>query len=127
MSMHLVGPYLTTTRYNSKKKKLNARQQKAQTEHEKWLKKMGVSNQRSVAQSGSVSGLGPEGRKFESYHSDQIPLSNKIVNIKSNKMVDTETKLLYSSRYVVGQAYNKGGIQVLSREETDDPATGKRR
>ena len=84
-------------------------------------------NSRGIAQPGSASGLGPEGRKFESYHSDQIPLSNKIVHIKSNKMVDTETKLLYSSRYVVGQAYNKGGIQVLSRNETKDPSTGKRR
>jgi len=33
----------------------------------------------------------------------------------------------YSSKYVVGQAYNKGGIQVLSRNETKDPSTGKRR
>ncbi len=123
MSMHLVGPWMSTTNTKKRKQNKTKRQLQADIDHNKWLKKMGVSNQRSV----SVSGLGPEGRKFESYHSDQIPLSNKIVNIKSNKMVDTETKLLYSSRYVVGQAYNKGGIQVLSREETDDPATGKRR
>jgi hypothetical protein len=32
---------------------------------------------------------------------------------------------MYSSQYVVGQAYNKGGLQVLSKE--DDPTTGKRR
>jgi hypothetical protein len=118
MSMHLVGPWMSTTNTKKRKQNKTKRQLQADIDHNKWLKKMGVSNQRSVAQSGSVSGLGPEGRKFESYHSDQIPLSNKIVNIKSNKMVDTETKL---------QAYNKGGIQVLSREETDDPATGKRR
>lgn len=127
MSMHLVGPWMSTTNTKKRKQNKSKRQLQADIEHDKWLKNMGVSNQRSVAQSGSVSGLGPEGRKFESYHSDQIPLSNKIVHIKSNKKVDTETKLLYSSRYVVGQAYNKGGIQVLSREETDDPATGKRR
>jgi hypothetical protein len=29
---------------------------------------------RSVAQSGSASGLGPEGRRFESYRSDQLSL-----------------------------------------------------
>jgi len=28
---------------------------------------------------------------------------------------------------VVGQAYNKGGLQVLSRTEQSDPTTGKRR
>ncbi len=127
MTMHLVGPWMTTTSTRKIKTKKSKRQLNADIEHDKWLLKMGVSNQRSVAQPGSVSGLGPEGRKFESYHSDQIPLSNKIVHIKSNKMVDTETKLLYSSRYVVGQAYNKGGIQVLSRNETKDPSTGKRR
>lgn len=43
MSMHLVGPYLTTTKYNgkqkaSKSKKLDC----AKAEHEAWLKKMGV-------------------------------------------------------------------------------------
>ena len=42
MSMHLVGPYMTTTKYNRKKKKPNARQLRAQEEHDKWLTKMGV-------------------------------------------------------------------------------------
>ena len=31
---------------------------------------------RSVAQPGSASGLGPEGREFESLHSDHFPLKN---------------------------------------------------
>ena len=35
MSMHLVGPYMTTTQYSRKKKRANA-------EHEKWLRKRGV-------------------------------------------------------------------------------------
>ena len=42
MSMHLVGPYMTTTQYNRKKKKPNAKQARANAEHEKWLRKMGV-------------------------------------------------------------------------------------
>ena len=32
-----------------------------------------------------------------------------------------------SSQYVIGQAYNKSGLQVLTKRETQDPATGKRR
>ena len=32
-----------------------------------------------------------------------------------------------SSQYVIGQAYNKGNFQVLTKRETEDPATGKRR
>ena len=43
MSMHLVGPYMTTTKYNRKKKASNnKRLQKAQAEHEAWLESMGV-------------------------------------------------------------------------------------
>ena len=42
MSMHLVGPYMTTTQYKRKKKKPNAKQQRAQEDHDKWLLKMGV-------------------------------------------------------------------------------------
>ena len=42
MTMHLVGPYMTTTQYNRKKKKPNAKQAKANAEHEKWLRKKGV-------------------------------------------------------------------------------------
>ena len=42
MTMQMVGPYLTTTRYSNKKKKPNAKQLKAQAEHDKWLRKNGV-------------------------------------------------------------------------------------
>ena len=43
MSMHLVGPYMTTTKYNRKKKASNnKRLQAAQAEHEAWLESMGV-------------------------------------------------------------------------------------
>jgi hypothetical protein len=40
---------------------------------------------------------------------------------------DESYKLDISSQYVIGQAYNKGGFQVLSKVEQKDPATGKRR
>ena len=43
MSMHLVGPALTTTRYNKKKKKVtNKRLLDAQARHEEWLKSQGL-------------------------------------------------------------------------------------
>lgn len=43
MSMHLVGPALTTTRYNKKKKKVtNKRLLDAQARHEEWLKNKGL-------------------------------------------------------------------------------------
>jgi len=44
MSMHLMGPYMTTTKYNSKKsnRKKTAKLLKAEAEHDKFLRKMGV-------------------------------------------------------------------------------------
>ena len=44
MSMHLMGPYMTTTKYNSKKsnRKKTAKLLKAEAEHEKFLRKQGV-------------------------------------------------------------------------------------
>jgi len=43
MSMHLVGPWMTTTKYNHKSKKNQSqRQLKAEAEHDKWLRKKGV-------------------------------------------------------------------------------------
>lgn len=41
--MHLVGPYMTTTRYNNKKKKNRSKKlQAAHEEHTKWLESKGV-------------------------------------------------------------------------------------
>ena len=49
MTMQMVGPYLTTTRYSNKKKKPNAKQLKAQAEHDKWLRKNGVHSDQLAA------------------------------------------------------------------------------
>lgn len=43
MTMHLVGPWMTTTKYNRKNKKTkNKRELAAQAEHDAWLRKQGV-------------------------------------------------------------------------------------
>ncbi len=59
MSMHLCGPWLSTTRTSQKKKKKkkNAKQLKAEAEHEKYLRKMGVHpEQRGLRKGRSVNG-----------------------------------------------------------------------
>ena len=46
MTMHLVGPHMTTTRTNRKRKaSKNKRLAKAQADHEKWMDSMGVGKQ----------------------------------------------------------------------------------
>ena len=51
-----------------------------------------------------------------------IPSSGDIAGVALKK----ETPV-YTGNAVIGQAYNKGGLQVLSTQEANDPATGKRR
>ena len=122
--------YTTTSTKKRKKKKKSKSLLEAERQHAKFLKKMGVSEtkqskpKRSLAQSGSAPALGAGGHRFKSYHSDQKPnTKNWTPCTKSNESY----KLDISGQYVVGQAYNKGGLQVLSKKEQNDPATGKRR
>lgn len=81
MSMHLVGPYMTTTKYNRKQKaSKNKRLEKAQTEHEAWLKSMGVGKtQLPVDQKGRRVGIYdiPDYRE----HQATAQLSNKVAGV----------------------------------------------
>lgn len=53
-------------------------------------------------------------------------ISDKVDKYACSKMND-EYKHKVSSNYVIGQAYNKSGLQVLTKKETQDSSTGKRR
>ena len=72
---------MSYTRLMRKKQKQSERYRLALAKHEKWLKSMGAhptqrtakADRRSVAQPGSASGLGPEGQRFKSSHSDHPP------------------------------------------------------
>lgn len=45
MTMHLVGPYLTTTNYNKKRKTSKSQKlAKALSDHEEWLRRVGASD-----------------------------------------------------------------------------------
>ena len=112
-----------------RKTKKSKKQIQADIAHDKWLRKMGAHpDQRSrVSYKGNT--LAFQAKDESSILSTRsIPLSNKIVAIeKSKHSVDPEVKKMYSDRYVIGQAYNKGGLQLLSVNEANDPSTGKRR
>jgi len=69
MTMHLLGPHMTTTKYNRKQKKPNAKLTKAQAEHEKWLKSMGVGKTKA-RNTNTI----PDYKANKS----EVPLSNKI-------------------------------------------------
>jgi hypothetical protein len=70
MTMHLVGPYMTTTKYNSKSKKTkNKRLLAAQERHEKWMEEQGYNK---VAKS-PVNSI-PDYKSTK----PSVPLSNKV-------------------------------------------------
>lgn len=81
MSMHLVGPYMTTTQYNRKQKQnRNKRLQKAHDEHEAWLKSMGVGKvQLPVNKKGQRVGIYniPDYRE----HQATAQLSNRVAGV----------------------------------------------
>tara|TARA_B110000858_G_scaffold153891_1_gene175481 strand:+ start:64 stop:339 length:276 start_codon:yes stop_codon:yes gene_type:complete len=85
-------------------------------EHEKFLKKMGVSSE-PVAREPAPLNL--EGG------SKQLP-EKKIQDMDWSPCPKKNTPTL-SGDYIVGQAYNKGNYQVLSKRDAADESTGKRR
>ena len=119
MTMHLVKPYLSTTRYNIKKPKLKPKDIQAKKEHEKFLRQMGVG--RSIGVESVV--------ERPKYTKDQSgpKLSNKIGGGYKRSYQEQQDRYEVSSQYSIGPAYNKGGYQVLSKADQKDPATGKRR
>jgi len=88
MTMQLVGPYMTTTRYNRKQKQSKSKKlQKAQAEHEQWLAKMGVG--KSTAQ---------HTNEIPDYKTrDTVPLGNNIAGhgpAKESMVYSGERQLL---------------------------------
>ena len=122
--MHLLPVYYSTT--NTRKRKQNKKSAsvlEAERQHAKFLKKMGI---------GTRSSVGLEQRPSKPWVTGSSPVES------TNDKVDTSCwtpctkedksyKLDISNQYVIGQAYNKGGLQVLSKTEQSDPTTGKRR
>ena len=124
MTMHLVRPYLSTTRYNIKQPKLTPKDIEARKEHEKFLKKMGVGRKHSWRFTKPT----PEPHKPVE-HIEEHKLSNRIGGRGGYKrsFEEQRDRLEVSKQFDIGPAYNKGPYQVLSREDSKDPSTGKRR
>ena len=117
MTMHLLPAYWTTTNHKKKSKKrtMSAKMQESIRQHEKFLAKMGVD---------------------PNYVREATPLKTERLTkqLPSRDIKDYEWRvqgkkdaLKYHGTAVLGQAYNKGNLVVLSSSEAKDDATGKRR
>ena len=116
--MHLLPAYWTTTnskKRKKKKKKVSAAQQESIRQHEKYLAKMGID---------------------PNYKRDPTPLYTERLSkqLPSRDIKDYEWRVQtkrdakkYNGNVVIGQAYNKGNLVVLSGKEASDASTGKRR
>jgi hypothetical protein len=134
--MHLLPVYWTTNSTKTKKKKKKINRDKyeiAWRKHNKFLKSVrcdtitldeyidycfGKVKKNKPSPSKSLVSEKPYRRETPNHPS----LSNNIGGIAPRKEVP-----VYTGNAVIGQAYNKGGLQVLSAEEAKDPTTGKRR
>ena len=123
--MHLVGPYLTTTRYNGKKKK-SAKQIKADAEHAAWLKKRGLD--RSTVKA-TVEKTKPRA-EMPKYEYTKVEYSNVVGSgTQSGVMANLHKEAPHVQKAILDKAsrvmplYNKGGLQYCT-PDTDLKTVG---
>jgi len=140
--MHMV---MGLSSLNTRKRKLKITQQRMLElveEHRLYNKKMKQSNNSDMMMSfddyldwcfgkkklpkASKSNFVPLSMTFTTTNKYPSHVSDKVDKYACSKMND-EYKHKVSSNYVIGQAYNKSGLQVLTKKETQDSSTGKRR
>ena len=111
--MSLMPIYFTTTKLSGKRKS-SVRERRLRENHEKWLKTMGIDKPWKPKR-------GPLKLASEKSRSTYESVGEGI----GNGFVKTTSTL--SGDYIIGQAYNKGNLVVLSKEDAKDETTGKRR
>ena len=116
-SMHLLPAYWTTNNHKKrkKKKKVSAKMQESIRQHEKYLAKMGIDS--NYVRTPTPLKLG--------WKSEQLP-SRDIKDYDWKIQTKRDAKK-YNGNVILGQAYNKGNLVVLSGKEAADVSTGKRR
>ena len=111
--MGLMPVYYTTTKLSGRRKS-SVRERRLRDDHEKWLKTMGIDKPWKPKR-------GPLKLASEKSRSTYESVGEGI----GNGFVKTTSTL--SGDYIIGQAYNKGNLVVLSKEDAKDETTGKRR
>jgi len=139
--MHLLPVYYTTTNHKKRKKKVNrSKYEAACIKHNKFLKRYNLGPQLSLQEyidnvhgkvtfgSKTLTELSVSSYERASLRSKPDTIPSVSLAFKSNPMEGcVKERPYYTGEAVIGQAYNKGGMQVLTPEEVRDPMTGKRR
>ena len=111
--MSLMPIYYTTTKLSGRRKS-SVRERRLRENHEKWLKTMGID--KPWKPKSEPLKLASE-KSRSTYESVGEGIGNGFVKPTS----------ALSGDYIIGQAYNKGNLVVLSKEDAKDETTGKRR
>ena len=143
MSMHILPVYYTTNGNHKKRKKktLNsAKYENACRQHNKFLKRHGLGSPISLQQyidniHGRVRIDSKQHTELSMCSYDEVPrrgdtrdIPSVSLSLKPNSIEGSRVERpCYDGDAVIGQAYNKGGLQVLTSLEVKDPTTGKRR
>ena len=122
MSMHLLPPYVTTTNLRRrKKKKMNKRQLAALAEHNKYLKRIGMDLRDTVLTPKlNKKALNGIGNSIPSYESKTKYIPSKGDGVGNATKKDERYKLEVSKQYTIAPAYNKGGYQVIGKNNIKD-------
>lgn len=120
--MHLVGPYMTTTKYNGKGKKVpnSEKERKAKAEHDAWLRKRGLHpDQRPLRDAMmKAEGAKPINRipDYRDGKREVAPLSNAVGNgFKTGVLANLHKEKPEVQKEILAKAsrcvpqYNKGG------------------
>lgn len=138
MTMHLLSPAYTTTNHRKRKQKVTTSKHTKMAmdwlEYNRQMKRLGCKTKTfEEYQQYRQGNYKPKLRgtpmpKYQSCdHRIKYPSQDEIGVHLTKDTAYERAKLEVSSNYIVGQAYNKGGLVVLSKSEAADPATGKRR
>ena len=115
MTMHLVGPYMTTTKYNSKTKKTkNKRLLAAQERHEKWMEEQGY-NKVAKAPVNSI----PDYKSTK----PSVPLSNKVCSNGAAKERNVYTGTLIKG---IATTHKSNAIPITTAEQAIEVSAMRR-
>ena len=126
MTMHLVGPYMTTTRYNRKQKPSNNKRNiAAQAEHDKWLRKMNAHPDQIKENKKKNAGVSI--RSIPDYRSDgnTIPTSDVI---PGGSTAPAERQIYSGERRLLGVAimHKSNMVPVFDSKDAKDIARMRR-
>jgi hypothetical protein len=126
MTMHLVRGMTTTNTKKLKSKKKTKSLLKAEQEHAKFLKRMGIEDdKRGLAQSGRAGALGASGRWFNSSIPDQSSMPDQCFYDPS---MAKKVPIQYTGTEIIGiaQMHKSNAVPIRNKKSAEEVAKMRR-